>query len=403
MLQRATDRPGQGFSVTRYLRNLDWLLLIAAFSLIGIGLTMIYSATHADTNISTPTFYVRSQVEGMILGTILLVLASVIDFSHLDRWRRVSYGVMIALLLLTVVLGDERMGARRWIALPFFDLQTSELAKILVIVSFAGFLAHGVELRDRFRFVLLAVAYVAAPALVVFLQPDLGTAIVFGVILLVMLLVWGIRWRHLGVLLASGVAVVVAIVRVLPTALGIEVLHPYQMQRLLVFLDPERDPSGLGYQLSQSKIAVASGMITGKGYMDGTQTHLNFLPEHHTDFIFAVLGEELGFLGALVVLGLFLVVIWRGMRIASMSKSLYGSLIAAGVVAVIVFQVFVNVGMTVGIMPITGLPLPLVSFGSSSLVVFLTAIGLLESIHVHSRAALYGSRFKGEAYGQLAS
>ena len=176
------------------------------------------------------------------------------------------------------------------------------------------------------------------------------------------------------------------VLRVLPSAFGVHLLKDYQLQRLTLFLDPQKDPTGLGYQLSQSKIAIGSGMFTGKGYLDGTQTHLNFLPAHHTDFIFAVIGEELGFMGALLLLGLFAVIIWRALRIARLSEDMYGRLIATGVAGVLVFQVFVNIGMTIGIMPVTGIPLPFVSFGSSSLVVFLMAIGLLESVHVHSVA-----------------
>jgi rod shape determining protein RodA len=166
----------------------------------------------------------------------------------------------------------------------------------------------------------------------------------------------------------------------------VSVLRDYQLKRLTMFLNPESDPTGFGYQLTQSKIAVGSGMFTGKGYLQGTQTHLNFLPAHHTDFIFAVIGEELGFMGALLLLGLFLVVIWRAFRIARLSVDLYGRMIASGVAGVLVFQVFVNVGMTIGIMPVTGIPLPFVSFGSSALVVFLMAIGFLQSIHVRSVA-----------------
>ena len=170
-----------------------------------------------------------------------------------------------------------------------------------------------------------------------------------------------------------------------------------------MFLNPEHDTSGAAYQLVQSKIAVASGMFSGKGFMEGSQTNLNFLPAHHTDFIFSVIGEELGFVGSLVLLGLFLVVVWRAFRIAGMSKSLYGTLVAAGVIGMLVFQVFVNIGMTLGIMPITGIPLPFVSFGSNSLMVFLISVGLLQSVHVHSRTALYGGRLKGDPYGQMAT
>jgi rod shape determining protein RodA len=243
-----------------------------------------------------------------------------------------------------------------------------------------------VELRHRLRFVILCVVYVAIPGVLVFLQPDLGTALVFAAILVVMLVIWGIRLPHLGILAGAGTVAGILVLRVLPSAFGVRLLKDYQFERLTLFLDSESDPSGLGYQLTQSKIAVGSGMFTGKGYMQGTQTHLNFLPAHHTDFIFAVIGEELGFMGAITLLALFGVIIWRAFRIARMSRHLYGTLIAAGIAGVLAFQVFVNVGMTIGIMPVTGIPLPFVSFGSSSLVVFLMAVGLLESVHVHSVA-----------------
>jgi rod shape determining protein RodA len=398
ILQKAGERRRWGFSLGSYLLNLDWILLLSVLALAGFGIALIYSATHADPGLSSSTYWVKSQAVGLGVGLVLMIVASLIDYTRLARWHKYIFVAMVLLLALTLVIGTERMGARRWIALPFFDLQPSEPAKLMAVVALGAFLADGVELRSRFRFVLTAVAYMAVPGVLIFLQPDLGTALVFVAILFCMLLAWGIRWTHLGVLVASGIGAVVGVVRLLP-ALGVNILKPYQIQRLLVFLDPERDTSGDGYQLSQSKIAVASGMYTGKGYMKGTQTHLNFLPAHHTDFIFAVAGEEFGFLGAMILLGLFLVVIWRIFRIAGTAKNLFGSMIAAGVAGIVVFQVFVNVGMTIGIMPVTGVPLPFVSFGSNSLVVFLTAIGVLQSIHIHSRTALYGGRVKGETHG----
>ena len=263
-------------------------------------------------------------------------------------------------------------------------------------------------LRHRFRFVILCVAYVLVPTALVFLQPDLGTALVFGAILITMLVVWGIRLPHLGILAGAGVFAAVLVLRILPSAFGIHLLKDYQLQRLTVFLDPERDPTGAGYQLTQSKIAIGSGMFTGKGYLEGTQTHLNFLPEHHTDFIFAVIGEELGFMGGVLLLGLF-----ARHRVAGLphrppvARTCTGTLIATGIAGVLVFQVFVNIGMTIGIMPVTGIPLPFVSFGSSSLVVFLMAIGLLESVHVHSvagraRVAAPGARSGEAGSGQAA-
>jgi len=359
----------------------------AVLALVTYGLFLLYSATHADTNISSPFYYVRSQAVGLVLGFVLLIIISLSDYRWVRRFRTYIYGANLLVLLLTLVIGSgsQEVGANRWIELPFFSLQTSELAKLLLVLSLAGVLSEGAELRHRFRFVLFTVIYVAMPSVLVFLQPDLGTALVFGAILITMLVIWGIRLPHLGILGAGTVIGAALLLRVFP-ALGLQVLKDYQLKRLTLFLNPDSDPTGFGYQLTQSKIAIGSGMFTGKGYLKGTQTHLNFLPAHHTDFIFAVLGEELGFLGAMLLLGLYLVVIWRCLRIARLSTDLYGRLIAAGVAGAILFQVFVNVGMTIGIMPVTGIPLPFVSFGSSALVVFLMAIGFLESIHVRSVA-----------------
>jgi rod shape determining protein RodA len=403
VLHRSPTRVSRGFSLTRYLANLDWVLLAATLALVAFGLAMIYSATYGDSNIDDSGYYLWGQALGLTLGLIALIVLSLVDFSVFAGLRRYLYWGTTAMLLLTLVVGAERMGARRWIALPFFDVQTSEIGKILIVLALAGLLVQGVELRGSLRFVLKAVAYVALPAALVFLQPDLGTALVLVAVVMAMMLVWGIRWSHLALLSGAGLVAVTMVLRVLPRSFGIELLKPYQTERLTVFLNPEHDTSGAAYQLVQSKIAVASGMFTGKGFMQGSQTNLNFLPAHHTDFIFSVVGEELGFVGSLVLLGLFLVVVWRAFRIAGMSKSLYGTLVAAGVIGMLVFQVFVNIGMTLGIMPITGIPLPFVSFGSNSLMVFLISVGLLQSVHVHSRTALYGGRLKGDPYGQMAT
>ena len=391
VLQSARDRRQPlGFSFGAYLRGMDWILLAATLGLVTFGLFMLYSATHADTNISTPFFYVRSQGVGLVIGFAFLVMLSVTNYRWIARWRTYIYLGTLLLLVITLVpgvgAGSATVGANRWIQLPFFRLQSSELAKLMLVVSLAGVLAEGVALRHRLRFVIMCVAYVLVPTALVFLQPDLGTALVFGAILVTMLVVWGIRLPHLGILAGAILFVGTMALRILPSAFGIHVLKDYQLQRLTLFLDPERDPTNAGYQLTQSKIAVGSGMFTGKGYLSGSQTHLNFLPEHHTDFIFAVVGEELGFLGAMLLIGLFAVIAWRAFRIARLSEDMYGRLIATGIAGILVFQVFVNIGMTIGIMPVTGIPLPFVSFGSSSLVVFLMAIGLLESIHIHAVA-----------------
>ena len=385
--QGKEKRPTLGFSLGRYLLSLDWILLGATLALVIYGMLMIYSATHADTNISTPFYYVRSQAVGVVIGLVALVGLSMVNYQWFRRYQRYIYALVLGLLIVTIFIGTVRNGSKRWIHLGIFDLQTSELAKFLLILSFAALLAEGVELRDRFRFVLLSVIYILVPAAIIFKQPDLGTALILVVILLVMLVVWGIRLPHLGILAGTGAFLGVFALRVLPGAFGVHLLKAYQITRLTEFLNPSPDPSGAGYQLYQSKISVGSGMFSGKGYLKGTQTHLNFLPAHHTDFFFSVIGEELGFVGCMLLLALFGLVAWRAFRIARLSRDLYGTLIAAGVAGVVMFQVFLNVGMTIGILPVTGVPLPFVSFGSASLIVFLMAIGLLESVHVHSVAA----------------
>lgn len=390
ILEQVGPRRGTWLTFGAYLRSFDWLLFLAALAVSGFGLAMIYSATHADPGQGASLHYVRAQSIGLALGIVVAIVLSLIDYERYARWHKFIYAGMILLLVLTLIVGKGRSGAHRWIALPFFEVQSAEVSKVLIVVTLAAFLADGVELRNRFRFVLLAVGYVVIPIILVFLEPDLGTALVFVAVLMSMFLVWGIHWRHAVVLATAGVLGVLTVLRALP-AMGVQVLKDYQLQRLMVFLNPEHDTSGWGYQLTQSRIAVASGMYTGKGFMEGTQTHLNFLPEHHTDFIFSVIGEELGFLGAMILLGLYLIMVWRMLRIAGRANSLYGSLIAAGVAGILVFQVFVNVGMTIGIMPVTGVPLPFVSFGSSSLVVFWMAVGILESVQVRSTIAGYSA------------
>lgn len=384
----SSSRRSGSLSLWSFVLSFDWLLLFGALALSVYGLLMIYSATHADPGQPFPLYYVRNQGIGLGLGVALCFLLSVFDYERYARWQRQLYALMLALLAITLFVGTGRGGAHRWISLPFFDIQTAEIAKLLVIVTLAAFLADRVSLRNRLRFVVLAVAYIVPPAALVFLQPDLGTSLVFVAILASMLLVWGVSWRHGFILAGTALLGAVAIFRVLPV-LGLQVLRGYQLQRLFVFLNPDKDTTGVGYQLLQSRIAVGSGMFSGKGFLAGTQTHLRYLPEHHTDFIFAVIGEEFGFLGAIVLLGLYVLVLWRLLRIAARARSLFGSLICSGIAGMLVFQAFVNIGMTIGIMPVTGIPLPFVSFGSSSLVVFWLAIGLAESIQVRSSMQAY--------------
>ncbi len=372
-----------------YLRHFDYALLAAVLGLIVYGMVIIYSATHSDPNLSSPYYYIKIQAVAAIIGAILLLVVAMIDFRGLRAYRLHMYGGVVGLMLLVFVVGAAARGGQRWIGLGFFNLQPSEVAKVVMILVTSSFLASRRRGDLESRTTLITLGYVMLPALLVFLQPDFGTALVLVAEAVALLFVYGTRLLHFVLMAAALSAGLLLMIELLP-AVGIQLLKSYQIDRLLVFLHPGNDPGGAGFQLLQSKIAIGSGMLTGKGLYHGTQTQLNFLPEHHTDFIFSVLGEELGFLGVAALLALYVVIIWRGLRIAIISGSMFGSLVAAGVVSMLVFQVFVNIGMTVGIMPITGIPLPFMSYGGSSMVANLIAVGLLESVHIRSR--LIGDR-----------
>jgi rod shape determining protein RodA len=289
------------------------------------------------------------------------------------------------------VLGASTLGAQRAIQLPFFQFQGSELGKVLLILALAGFIvgrSRRITERDTTARVMLLML---GPAFFVIAQPDLGSGLVYIVIALALLYVAGTPFRHFAGLFAlMAIAVTVALVGA--PAAGVEVLKPYQVDRLTSFLSPSDNASDEGYQQNQSKIAIGAGQKTGRGD-NATQTKLNFLPEHHTDFIFAVVGERWGFVGCALVLSLYALLIWRSLRILTMAKNLYGALVAGGVLAMLMFQVFINVGMNLGIMPITGITLPLLSYGGSSVITTLLALGLLHSIYVQGRmAAAFKSR-----------
>ena len=375
--------------IKTYLRHYDYALLSAVFGLIVMGLLMIYSATHADPDLTSPYYYVRVQAVAAVIGMVFMIIAAFIDFRGLGRYRVHLYVGIITTILLVMVIGSTAMGGQRWISLGFFNLQPSELAKVGMILLLASFLADRQRGELEAQTTLSVLGLSALVVLLVFLQPDMGTALVIMAVTLALLFLYGTRLSHFAIIgAAMGVGMFIMF-KVLPAA-GIHIFHSYQVDRLLVFLNPDYDPGGSGYHLLQSKIAIGSGMMTGKGLYQGTQTQLNFLPEHHTDFIFSVLGEELGFVGAGILLVFYVIVVWRALRIAMISETMFGSLIAGGILSMLLFQVFVNIGMTIGIMPITGIPLPFVSYGGSSMVANLLAIGLLESIHVRSR--LLGDR-----------
>jgi rod shape determining protein RodA len=367
-----------------YLRHLDYLLLAAAGGLLVFGVTMIYFATRHDT-LTTPFYYARNQIVFAAVGVAALFVLSLVDYEHYRRWQWPLYGFVLLSIAAVFALGPVTRGSRRWISLSFVNFQPSELALVIVTVTLAAFLADRLPAIGRRRMTLFALLYVAVPAALVFAQPDLGTAMVFLVLTLTLLLFYGTSWTHFAALFAAAAAFAVLVLKVLPMA-GVRVVHSYQMERLFVFLHPGHNPQSSGYNLTQSLIAVGSGALRGRGDQ-ATQTVLDFLPEHHTDFIFAVIGERYGFVGAAVLLGLFVIVIWRALRIATISRDLYGSMIAGCIAAIFLFEVFVNIGMTIGIMPITGIPLPFVSYGGAALITDLMLVGLLESIHLRGRLA----------------
>jgi rod shape determining protein RodA len=361
----------------------DLVLILSVVGLCVFSLVTIDAATVNDIP-GDPHYFLNRQVMFFLVGGLLAVGMSRLDYSRLRELRFGLYGLLLASILAVLVLGSDTRGSRRAIQTPLFEVQASELGKVLLVLVLSAFLVDRARhLRDRdttARAMLLALI----PAAIVMVE-DLGTGLVFIAATFAVLFVAGTSWRQLTALVALGAASIAIVLAAAP-ALGVDVLKPYQQDRLTSFLHPTDDPSEQGYQQNQSRIAIGSGQKTGLGDQ-ATQTKYDFLPEHHTDFIFAVVGERWGFVGAALVLSLYALLIWRGLRILTMAKNLFGALVAGGIVATILFQVFVNVGMNVGIMPITGIPLPLFSYGGSSVLSTFLAVGLLQSIYVQGRAS----------------
>jgi rod shape determining protein RodA len=366
-----------------YLRHLDYILIAATLGLIAYGVTMIYFATRHDID-GQPLHFVIQQLVAVAVGLVAAVVIALLDYEIYRRFQWVMYTFAVFILLVVLPFGQVVNGARRWIDLGFQSFQPSALALLLLALSIGAYLADRMDMLGSKRVTLVALAMVAVPALLVYQEPDFGSAMVMIALTVAMLYFYGTSWTHFAVLAGSGVVALVMALRVLPLA-GIHLVKQYQIDRLFVFINPGHDPGVSGYNIIQSMIAVGSGALTGRGDM-ATQTALDFLPEHHTDFIFAVISERNGFLGALVLIALYGVVIWRCLRIATLSRDMYGSILAGGVAVMFLFQVFVNMGMTIGIMPVTGIPLPLVSYGGTAMIAFLMLVGLLEAIHLRATA-----------------
>jgi rod shape determining protein RodA len=383
-LRGFSDERGVGLLERSGFLRIDPYTAGAAIALIVTSVLVLAFTTKGDVAGNPYFFVIRQSIYGVV-GIALMLALTRVDYSRFRELRVGIYAAMIGAISLVLLLGTAARGSNRWIELPFFTFQPSELGKVLLIVALAGFVIDRArrqsEAQRTARLLLLGLV----PALLVFLQPDLGTGLVYGVVTLAVLFIGGISWTHFAALGGLAVAAV-ATVLVLAPALGSPVLEGYQQERLTSFLNPSDDPSDSSYQTNQALIAIGSGGKTGLGD-NATQARAGFLPEGRTDFVFAVTAERWGFVGAAFLLSLYALLIWRALRIATLSKNLYGSMIAAGIAVMLLFQVFVNVGMNVGVMPVTGIPLPLMSYGGSSVLVTFMAIGLLQSVYVQSQLA----------------
>lgn len=371
-LTRRPDGSRRSFSDT--WQSVDAILVACVLMLGGLGLVMVYSATRGSEPPYNQSFVVR-QALFFAVGLGAMIVATLYDYRRIRDWAWAPFIVAVLLLLAVISpLGSNIKGSQRWFSIGPFTVQPSEFTKVALVIALAAMLAGWAGQVDVGRLVRLLVIS-AVPMVLVLAQPDLGTALQYMAIVVVMLLVGGVRARYLMVLLAIGLVLSTVV-------LTSDTLASYQRDRLTSFIDPTSDSQGITYNQNQSVTAVASGGLFGQGLFDGPQTQLRFVPEQETDFIFTVVTEELGFVGGVLVLGLYGMLCWRIWRIAQQARDLFGTLLATGVLIIFVFQIFANVGMATGIMPVTGIPLPLVSYGGSSVLTMSAAAGLALSVGV---------------------
>ncbi|MCL6583608.1 MAG: rod shape-determining protein RodA [bacterium] len=356
----------------RLLTNFDWPLLTAVCLLIICGTVQIYSATHNAPSAATRGLY-QKQIWWAIFGLIALLITISIDYHRLIRYGIFFYILDNLLLIYVLVAGGVRAGVSRWINFMGISIQPSEFSKVILILILAGYLSRHQPEDIGLREIICLLILLGIPLGLVVKQPDLGSALMLLPIFMIMLLVAEVPLRWLILLVVCGLGAIPIIWRH---------LKPYQVNRILSFAKPNLDPLGIGYQVLQSKIAVGSGGALGRGFLAGTQSQLRFIPQHHTDFIFSVLAEEWGFLGCIVVIGLFLFLILKGIDCALHAKDRLGTIMAMGVISMFAFHVITNVGMVVGLMPVTGIPLPFLSYGGTSLLTNMVAVGILLNIRM---------------------
>ena len=361
------------------LRDLDPILMLAALALVALGALLIHSGSL--NRFGPPTAFdfshpVVRQGAFAAAGLLLALVIARFDYRGLGFLTPTLYVVSIAALLFVLVVGEETFGSRRWILVGGTPVQPSEIAKLVVIIALAKYLSDHQESIGTLRVFLTSLVLAAVPAALVLAEPDLGSAVIFGAIWLGMVTVAGANWRHLlGLFTTAVVAAPFLFVA----------LRGYQRERVALWLDPESDPLGAGFNILQAKISIGSGGVFGKGLTEGSQTQLDYLRTETTDYVFSVLGEELGLVGALLLFGLFMLLLWRGLRVAEISRDLFGRLIAIGIVVFILLQTFINVAVNIGLIPVTGIPLPFVSQGGSSLITLFIGLGILQSILLRHR------------------
>ncbi|MCB0827422.1 MAG: rod shape-determining protein RodA [Solirubrobacterales bacterium] len=368
------------------IRDMDGWMAFSALGLVACSLLTLHEAVGQAAG-GAPQEYASRQALYGLVGITAMIAISRIDYSRFRELRVGIYTFLCASILAIFVFGITARGSTQSLELPFFTFQPAELGKLLLVLALAGFVIDGARRGSESQRTIRYLALGFAPTGLVLLQ-DLGTSLVFGAITIAIMVAAGVRWSHLAAI-GAGLAALIAITLVLMPMAGAPVLKQYQQERLTSFLSPSSDIGDAGYQQNQAKIATGSGGTTGRGDQ-ATQSRLGFVPERHTDFIFAVVAERYGFVGAALVLSLFALLFWRALRLMTLSKNFYGTLVAAGIAAAIMFQVFVNVGMNLGIMPITGIPLPLMSYGGSAIIATFMMIGVLQSIHIQSRAGQRG-------------
>ncbi|MHB1535042.1 MAG: rod shape-determining protein RodA [Acidimicrobiales bacterium] len=386
MITQGPGSSGRRRSGPSVWRHFDPVLAVAAVLTSAFGALMIYTATRDQLQAAgiSPQYYVKKQIIFVLLGIVVMVAVAAIDYRRYRDWAPALYGLSILLLLAVIAVGHKSKGAQAWFQFGSYQFEPSEFAKIALIVALASYCA-AFKGRLPGRALVVVLLLGAIPFALIYKQPDLGTALILAAVLVAVLLIAGVRGRHLGVLLLVAVIGMVGVVQ-----LG--VLKSYQRARLTSFISSSDQPNakllatvaGVNqYNLAESKITIGDGGLTGKGIGKGTQTNLSYVPEQRTDFIFTAVGEQVGFVGSSLLILLFGLIVWRTWRAATLARDLVGTLICVGVLAMLTFQIFENIGMTMGIMPVAGIPLPFLSYGGSALIDVFAAIGLVLNVRMH--------------------